>query len=497
MQLERREFEIRIADENRMEVTGIAVPYNEITQIGRMKEKFSPNSVVSSKLPKLFYNHDEPIGRVLTLNDQADGLHVTAKISDTRSGQDAWQLVKDGVIRSFSVGFVPIEHSLDGDVVVRSKIDLKEISLVALPAYEGAVVTEIRNEVVTEDKLGDTQTMETETQETMDFKPAIDDLDRRMSIIETPKIITPSNQIRSYGDYIKGVAQGDANAQELFRSLTSASDATGLVHTYWMTEIQGIVDRGRPAVTAFSSKALSPSGMSVTFPTVTQKPTVDTQSAEGDTLSSTEFTIGTGTASVLTLGGTNQVSRQVVERSDPSYVDALFRLQSIAYAKKTDQACIAVLTANDGDFGNADGSAGTAAAYLEAVTDLAIHIYKNSASTANFILVSGNVFKELAGLVDGVDRPLFAGLNPVNNIGSAQISTLQGNLFGLPVIVDANLADDKMYVCSSDAITNHESAGAPFRISQDVVTNLTSDFAVYGYMATTLNNINGIGRITF
>ena len=162
-----------------------------------------------------------------------------------------------------------------------------------------------------------------------------------------------------------------------------------------------------------------------------------------------------------------------------------------------DVACIAVLTANDNDFGNADASAGTAAAYLEAVTDLAIHIYKNSASTANFILVSGNVFKELAGLVDGVDRPLFAGLNPVNNIGTAQISTLQGNLFGLPVIVDANLADDKMYVCSSDALTNHESAGAPFRISQDTVTNLTSDFAVYGYMATTLNNINGIGRITF
>ena len=110
MQMEHREFEIRNADVENREVTGIAVPYNEVTQIGRMKEKFSPNSVVTNKLPKLFLNHTEPIGRVLKLDDQADGLHITAKISDTRSGQDAWELVKDGVIRSFSVGFVPMEH---------------------------------------------------------------------------------------------------------------------------------------------------------------------------------------------------------------------------------------------------------------------------------------------------------------------------------------------------------------------------------------------------
>ena len=497
MQLEKREFEIRSTDLENREVSGIAVPYNEVTQIGRMKEMFSPKSVVTNKLPKLFYNHEEPIGRILKVDDQADGLHITAKISDTRSGQDAWELVKDGVIRSFSVGFIPIEHSLDGDVVVRTKVDLKEISLVALPAYAGAELTEFRNEVTVENNLGEIKTMETQTQEIVDLKPAIDDLDRRMAVIESPKIITPSYTVRSYGDYVKGLAQGEENSQDLYRALTTVSDATGVVHVQWINEVQGIVDRGRPAVSAFSSKALPASGMSVYFPKITQKPSVATQASEGDTLSSTEMTIGSGNASVLTIGGTNQVSRQLIERSDPSYIDALFRLQAIEYAKKTDVATVAVLTANDGDFGNASASAGTAKAYLEAVTDLALHIYKNSASTANFILVSGNVFKELAGLVDGVDRPLFAGFNPSNNVGTAQISTLSGNLFGLPVIVDANLADDKMYVCSSDALTTHESTGAPFRISQDVVTNLTSDFAIYGYMATTLNNINGNGRVTF
>ena len=52
MELLHREFEIRTVDSESKEVTGIAVPYNEITQVGRMKEKFMPDSVNVNKLPK-------------------------------------------------------------------------------------------------------------------------------------------------------------------------------------------------------------------------------------------------------------------------------------------------------------------------------------------------------------------------------------------------------------------------------------------------------------
>lgn len=101
MELLHREFEIRSTDLEAREVTGIAVPYNEVTQIGRMKEKFMPNSINVTKMPKLFYNHDEPIGIIRSMDDAEDGLHITAKISNTAKGNDAWTLVKDGVVRSF------------------------------------------------------------------------------------------------------------------------------------------------------------------------------------------------------------------------------------------------------------------------------------------------------------------------------------------------------------------------------------------------------------
>ena len=334
----------------------------------------------------------------------------------------------------------------------------------------------------------------------MDLNPAIDDLNRRVAVLETTKTTSaPTPVIRSYGAYIKGLVDGDENAQTMYRALTTVSDIPGLTsQNNWVRDIKGVVDTGRPAVAAFSTGQLPTSGMTVYFPKVNAQGASSTvQAAEGDTLNNAEFTVSTGSATIKTIGGYNQVSRQVVERSDPSYLDALFRMQAIGYAKRTDQECISVLTANDANFGNASVAAGTAAAWLSATADLAAHIYSAGGLTANFILVSKDVFKDLAGLIDGVDRPLFAALNPVNAIGNANIPQLQGNLFGLPVIVDVNLADDKAYLCSREAITNYESAGAPFRISQDTVTALTQDFAVYGYMATALNNVNGIARYTF
>jgi len=285
----------------------------------------------------------------------------------------------------------------------------------------------------------------------------------------------------------------------MYRALTTVGDIAGLTSQQnFVTDIKKIVDLGRPAVAAFSTAQMPPSGVSVFFPQVgVQGATSTVQATEGTDLSNTEFTVTQGSASIKTIGGYNQVSRQVAERSDPSYLEALFRMQAIGYAKRTDQECLAVLTANDASYGNASASAGTATAWLSAVADLAGHIYSAGGLTANFILLSKDVFKDLVGLVDGVQRPVFAADNPSNNIGSANIPRLQGTLFGLPVIVDVNLADDKAYLCSSEAITNYESAGAPFRISDENVSQLTQTFAVYGYMATALNNVNGIGRITF
>ena len=81
------------------------------------------------------------------MEESDEGLLIRAKISETVLGNETLNLVKDGAIKSFSVGFIPVVDEKKDKTIVRKKVDLKEVSLVAFPAYENASVTEVREEV--------------------------------------------------------------------------------------------------------------------------------------------------------------------------------------------------------------------------------------------------------------------------------------------------------------------------------------------------------------
>lgn len=74
----------------------------------------------------------------------------------------------------------------------------------------------------------------------------------------------------------------------------------------------------------------------------------------------------------------------------------------------------------------------------------------------------------------------------VNNIGSASVPGLRGQLLGLPVIVDGQIADGVVYLANSAALQTLESAGAPVRLQDGDITTLTDSISVYGYIATTV-----------
>jgi hypothetical protein len=74
----------------------------------------------------------------------------------------------------------------------------------------------------------------------------------------------------------------------------------------------------------------------------------------------------------------------------------------------------------------------------------------------------------------------------VNNIGSANIPGLSGQIFGLPIIVDPAFGANLAYMANSAAIQTLESPGAPVRLAADDITTLTDSISVYGYMAITM-----------
>lgn len=91
------------------------------------------------------HDHSKVLGTVLALKADAHGLHGRFKISRTPLGEETYQLLKDGALDSFSIGYLPdeAEHK-DGGVRELKQVTLLEASVVSLPMNPRALVTAVK-----------------------------------------------------------------------------------------------------------------------------------------------------------------------------------------------------------------------------------------------------------------------------------------------------------------------------------------------------------------
>jgi HK97 family phage prohead protease len=90
--------------------------------------------------PIILFNHnyDKPIGRATNLKVTENGLEISAKIS--KAAGDVTQLIKDGVLGAFSVGFKvkDADYMTETDGYKIKDAELFEVSVVSLPCNQGA-----------------------------------------------------------------------------------------------------------------------------------------------------------------------------------------------------------------------------------------------------------------------------------------------------------------------------------------------------------------------
>jgi HK97 family phage prohead protease len=99
---------------------------------------------------KLLYQHkaDAPIGRATMLEERDGGLYGEFRISKTEAGDEALELIRDGVLSNLSVGFQPLKDEKREGIVNRLKAHLAEVSLVTFGAYgDAAAITAVRQEI--------------------------------------------------------------------------------------------------------------------------------------------------------------------------------------------------------------------------------------------------------------------------------------------------------------------------------------------------------------
>ena len=396
---------------------------------------------------------------LLTATEQADGLYGSLKISDTQLGRDVYQLMADGVITDVSAGvMVEPEPHRDGDGVAHRRGDLDHGSIVARGAFgeagAGSKVLAVHSE--SEANMAEKETTETveatePAPEMIKLQGEVDGLRKLIHEFSLPGgKREPTPAFSGLYDFVvtarRALELGDPEAQKRLDDYVLADDTTttaaGVIPDPLSTEIISIIDTTRPYINSVPRDPIGGSGMTISYPRVTQKPLVDVQATEKTEVASQATTIDTLDVPLLTYAGASDVALQLIERSDPSFVTQLFREYADVYAGKTEADATAAAVAAAGDTAvladlGADGAA-TWAAVAAASGAVALGVRR----PADTMLLSVDRWTQLLSLADTDGRPLvvFPPNGPNNAAGSGALSTFNGQYGGLDIVVSADAA---------------------------------------------------------
>ena len=495
-EIETRSLELRLDNLEERTITGLAVPYGQDANIGGSYiERFAPGAIDSVEDVKLFYGHETPIGVVTVGRDTEAGYEITAKVSETSLGNDVLTLMRDGALNKFSVGFVPVSQEQDGSTITRTKVSLKEVSVVPFPAYAGASITEVREEereIVQPAEPTPTPSKESESElETsnieLDLRTTQDEVAELRRVVESSvapvaPVAPDYMNYRSFGEYVQGFAKGEPAAVELARAASTSADTYAAPG--YIGYINKLIQSNRPSWNVWSSAVLPATGMTVEYAAITSNSlAVGEQDPENEALSFGNLVIDNVSTAVKTYGGYTQVSKQAVLRGSVDYTGIVFDALAVAYANATNTAAKAAIAALDFTGKVMDLDGGTAASVIEGLIDGVKYIKANSGLNAEFILCSADSYKYFMKIADSAGRPIVN----VNNDGSNTFATanndLTGTIWGIPVVVDPTLGTGLAYLANSKALMVMEANGSGTRLSSQDVTTLTDSLSLYGFAA--------------
>lgn len=119
--------------------------YNDIMVEGCYKNAIK-KAEDTGRYPKLLYGHrsSNVCGIIKDMEEDSHGLLIAGEFIDTTKGRDTYTEVKAGAIDSMSVGFYLKGYEIEGDKRYIKDLDLFEVSFVAFPANEQALVQDIK-----------------------------------------------------------------------------------------------------------------------------------------------------------------------------------------------------------------------------------------------------------------------------------------------------------------------------------------------------------------
>jgi HK97 family phage prohead protease len=477
-------------------ISGVAVPWNVTATVsGGQQVKFLPGSFdVNQKAAKLVENHDltQLRGVVNRLTDTATGLEFEATLADTRASRDAVALLKSGAYDSVSVGANPTKFKFDKQgVMVVSKADLIELSLVAVPAFSDAVITEIAASADPEDDENHPQDTPEEDQVSEAIQAEAPEAPATHPV--SPIVYATARkhvELPTAAEYLSAAIAGGSAWHQMSEAIRAAApdvittDTPGILPTPIVGPVYNNFRGLRPVVDAVGVKAMPGGGKVFIRPEVTTHTSMAVQSAENAALQSGTFVVYNNQVTKGAYGGYVTISEQDLDWTDPNVLSLILDDMARIYANTTDNVAADALEAGATVTQNFTSSSVTDPAYwVEWIYTAASTILSSSnGNLPTHIFMAPNRWASLGNLSDTADRPLFPQAGPMNAYGSLQPGSTAGNAFGLQVVVDRNFPSGTLIVGHPDGFEVFEQQKGA--ISIDNPSTISRTIAWRGYFAT-------------
>ena len=493
-------IQITAADSIKRTIAGRIVSFNETANASTGKVMFTDGSLAPTPV-KLNLEHDgtRPIGKTLSMDFSSDNSAIDGvfKIANTNAGSDALVEAQDGLRDGFSVEVMANEftYSNDGTMVVSSG-EIVGVALVTNPAFKSARVSDVAA-TEAEPETSDTPSEETQTEgdevsdSIVNEAPAVETVEasRNVKATGTPLAYSAPRLEFTATKYLENkirAALGNEDARQYVMAASAdTTDNAGLVPTRQLTEvINGLANVTRSNIDAISRGTLPDAGMTFEIPKISVMPSVSAVNeaqAPSETVQNAAFV----SVSVQKYAGAQQFSVELLDRSNPLFLNELMVNLAAQYAKATDTAVNAALISGASLDATTIATYPTAAELLGVVARGAASVYGATSGFARNIIMNTSQWSNVMTLNEN-GRPIYNAQVPSNAGGVAAPTSVRGNVAGLDLYVTANTAsltdtDGSILIVNPSSYTWYESP--TYELRADVIASGEVYIMLYGYGA--------------